>query len=165
MRLVDFAPEHFDALISWASTPDQLLLWAGPSFPYPLSAGYLQRHLDSARQTGAAHLYTALDSADQPIGHGEIGAIEDGVGKLMRVVLAPSARGQGHGRKLTEALVQEAFGPLDLRRLLLNVFAFNGPALRCYALCGFRLFRVLPEPRTYAGRPEWVHTMELLRPD
>lgn len=164
MRLVPFAPEHDAALISWSPDPDTLLLWAGRQLTFPLTQDQLDAHRESARRTGAAILYTALDDGDRPVGHGEIGRIEEGTATLMRVVIAPGVRGRGIGVALVQALVEEAFGPLDLDRLILNVFVFNEAALRCYTTCGFRFLSLRPEPWIYRGQPERIHTMELLRP-
>jgi len=163
MRLVPFAPEHDAALIAWSPDPDALLLWAGRELTFPLTSDQLDAHRASAEISGAAHLYTAVEDRI-PVGHGEIGRIEEGTGTLMRVVLDPQQRGRGRGEWLVRRLVAEGFDRHGLDRLLLNVFAGNEPALRCYTRCGFRFFRLRPDPWIYRGQPEWVHTMELLRP-
>ena len=54
-----------------------------------------------------------------------------------RVWLLPAHWGQGHGTEVTRLALAHAFGPLDLHRVELSVFAFNPRAQRAYEKAGF----------------------------
>jgi RimJ/RimL family protein N-acetyltransferase len=49
----------------------------------------------------------------------------------------PSARGRGVGTAALRAMLQHAFGDLNLERVQLGVLSDNGPAIALYQKCGF----------------------------
>lgn len=58
------------------------------------------------------------------------------VAALGNITTHPEARGRGHGRRVTAALVRRLLE--DCEQVGLNVKADNTPAIRCYAGLGFR---------------------------
>ena len=56
----------------------------------------------------------------------------------LRIVLV-GERGQGYGSEAIRAVLDHGFGVVGLHRISLSVFAFNGPAIRAYQKCGFRI--------------------------
>jgi len=58
---------------------------------------------------------------------------------LGHVVVAPSHRNLGYGRRFVEALLERAFTGLGARQVSLVVFPDNTAALRCYRRTGLRV--------------------------
>ncbi|MBG6334047.1 GNAT family N-acetyltransferase, partial [Pseudomonas aeruginosa] len=87
----------------------------------------------------------------------------NGVVRLARIALAPSARGQGLGLPMLEALLAEAFADADIERVELNVYDWNAAARHLYRRAGFRE-EGLRRSATRVGRERWnVVLMGLLR--
>lgn len=167
IELVRFAAEHFDSLIRWSPDADFLLQWAGPGLRHPLTREQLAKLVaDAEGPESTGQLYTALRRDDRAvIGHGELGWLDplNGNAKLMRIVLAPEARGQGLGEALVRELARIGFEEHALHRLDLHVFPFNRQAVHCYERVGFRLEGTLREARRH-GDGYWdVCVMGLLR--
>lgn len=167
IELVPFEESHFDLLIEWSPTAEFLLQWAGPGLGFPLDREQLGRLLATGQGTSPeAHLFTARRAHDGAVvGHGELGGLDrrNLSARLMRILVTPSARGQGFGTVIVRELTRVGFEELGLHRLTLNVFDFNHAAIRCYERAGFRLEGTLRE----AGRHQdgyWnVCTLGLLR--
>lgn len=125
------------ALMSWASSQDELLQWSGPHFTYPLDEKQLREYAASAGQN--RHLISVVSSgSDAVLAHAELNILPDhDLGQIRRVAVAPEARRRGIGTKLMRWLVQFAFMDLHLHRLELVVFSFNWHARRCYEAAGF----------------------------
>jgi RimJ/RimL family protein N-acetyltransferase len=73
--------------------------------------------------------------------------------------------GRGIGRKVTDLVLQQAFGPLGLHRVDLRVLSFNIRAIRCYEACGFRLEGIERESALVGGdwHDDWI--MAILEQD
>jgi RimJ/RimL family protein N-acetyltransferase len=54
----------------------------------------------------------------------------------------PENRNKGYGGEALRLLLEYAFGKLNLRNVMLTVFAFNKAAVACYEKVGFRLMGV-----------------------
>jgi RimJ/RimL family protein N-acetyltransferase len=80
--------------------------------------------LDAQTATGLGHCQLSYDwEREQAV--------------LCRVLMAPSARGQGLGGELVRFAVEQAFGSDGIYRLELRVFDFNNAAIRLYEGVGF----------------------------
>ncbi|MCR3762633.1 GNAT family N-acetyltransferase [Pseudomonas aeruginosa] len=87
----------------------------------------------------------------------------NGVARLARIALAPTARGQGLGLRMLDALLAEAFADTDIERVELNVYDWNSAARHLYRRAGFRE-EGLRRSATRVGRERWnVVLMGLLR--
>ena len=138
--LIPFDRDVFDLLIEWSPSSEFLLQWAGPGLVHPLTHAQLEDLLELGQ----------LDLRNRSA-------------KLMRILLAPRARGQGLGDALVRALVRVGFEELGLHRLDLNVFDFNESAIRSYERVGFAREGLLREARRH-GASYWnVQVMGLLR--
>lgn len=56
----------------------------------------------------------------------------------LRIALSLPARGQGFGTAALRLVLAHAFGPLELHRVSLEVYAFNVRAIHVYEKVGFR---------------------------
>jgi GNAT superfamily N-acetyltransferase len=63
--------------------------------------------------------------------------LDQGIGVIGRVLIAPDRRGSGLGAALMQELVAVGFDQLGLHRLQLNVYDFNTGAVACYQRAGF----------------------------
>lgn len=63
---------------------------------------------------------------------------------LFGLYVHPDAAGRGVGRRLVEAVLEEARGNAAIRAVQLTVTESNEPALRLYASCGFERFGIEP---------------------
>lgn len=148
IELREFALADSPFLVSWIDGPTQLLTWAGPTFTWPLDAQQLAAYAtESARRT-----WMGVDSATgDPVGHASL-RIDADTARLGRVLVAPEARGRGVGADLLTEVLMVAFGPLDLRRVTLGVFAHNTSALGLYERLGFRKDGVIEDVERVDGQ-------------
>jgi RimJ/RimL family protein N-acetyltransferase len=141
IRLADFTEGDIDRLVEWVASREILRQRAGSAFTYPLTRETMVSHLQRAGQQGDRRIFKALNLvAEEPIGHIELGAIdrEHRIARVGRVFVAPEHRGRRYGSQMVHAVVEMAFGELQLQRLELSVFDFNLPAVACYERVGFR---------------------------
>jgi len=138
--------EDAGALVSWASSADELLQWSGPLFSHPLDREQLRAYAETAGDRRHLISGIALDGSgvtrgrrETIVAHAELNVLpEHRLGQIRRVAVAPERRGGGIGHRLVRWLVDFGFDELGLNRLELVVFSFNEPALRCYRSAGFR---------------------------
>jgi len=124
-------------LRSWVASPEQLLLWAGPSFTWPLDDDQLAAY-QKAWAGADRRVWTAVDATTgSPVGHASVRLVEPDTGRLGRVLIDPHRRGHGLGDALVGAVLSHAFTPMGLARVELGVFAHNTPAVRLYERHGF----------------------------
>jgi RimJ/RimL family protein N-acetyltransferase len=140
LELRPFAPDDYQRLIGWATSPELLAQWAGAgSFDYPLT----EAQLEAYRQTGLgpnaeSRIFTAVLAGATPVGHIELGFIrpDNGTGSVCRVLIGPEWRGRGLGTEMVRALLRFGFEAFGLRRIDLRVYGFNETAIRCYTRVG-----------------------------
>ena len=127
LRLRDFLAGDDAWLIGCVGSPEELERFAGPSLTWPLTEAQLQ----GIRDDPAVTAWTA-EVGGEPVGHVEVVRMEDGSGRVARVLIDPRRRGEGLARKLVAAAIERAPS-----RLALSVFADNQPAIRTYLALGF----------------------------
>lgn len=121
LQLVPFQLEHFPILQRWFATEKELVQWAGPALRHPLSLEQMHEDLAESRRRPPLRLLWSACRDDQVIGHCQLlFDRRNGVVRLARIALAPSARGQGLGLPMLEALLAEAFADADIERVELN---------------------------------------------
>lgn len=137
--LETFAPDDFDALIGWFDSDAALIQWAGPTLEFPLDRAQCAALL--AETEGALPerlIWTAKAEDGRIVGHVQLALDRrNGVGRPGRVGIAPAERGRGFGLAMLAEVVARAFAMEGLERLELNVYTFNGPAIRTYEKLGF----------------------------
>ena len=129
MRLAPFEHRHAALVLSWAQDPEELDHWASLSErPSPAIFGEWLAERDT---------HGRLLVGEQPVAYGElwVSGAESEV-ELAHILVSPSARGQGVGRALTEALVEEARAH-EVSSAWVRVVPANEAALRCYDAAGF----------------------------
>ena len=136
-----------DAVASWIASARECELWAGPRLPFPLDVTTLPARIDF----DAARTF-AMSSADRLVAFGQIVPKALRRAHLARIIVAPEARGHGHGERLIRLLIEEASRLLHLR-VSLNVDRENAPAIALYSKVGFHeARRPADEPDAHGSR-------------
>ncbi|MGW4230291.1 GNAT family N-acetyltransferase [Streptomyces sp. NPDC004980] len=101
-----------------------------------------------------------------PVGHIALSDqnIVNGTAQI-ELMLAPEARGLGHGTAAVDALVDLAFGELPLHRLTAETHTDNASALAVLAKAGFVHEGVSRSACLHRGRRHDLAVLSLLRPE
>jgi len=128
-------PEAADyaALGSWTPDADSCARWAGPKLKFPFAA----RQLPQLLAEPGAHSFVLSRGSAEALGFCQFWVREPGVAHLARIILAPSARGQGLAATLCRLLMAEAARAVDAKAFTLRVYRDNHPALATYEGLGF----------------------------
>lgn len=125
--------DDMETLMTWFRTAEDVNVWGGPKFRFPFT---LETFLEDCHWP--AMLSFALRDSDDMLAFGQVYERQNRI-NLARLVASPEHRGKGFGRKLVEALIEEAPSHFDCDEYSLFVYRDNVPALRCYESCGFRI--------------------------
>ena len=141
IHLTPFQIQHFDQLISWIDSPEMLLQWSGPRrYTFPLNQRQLIVQLsETFGPEPVTRMYNALNDQEQVVGHIEFRGIDrrDNVAVLCAVMIAPAERGKHLCLPMVRCALQLGFEELQFRRIELNVYDTNAPAISCYERAGF----------------------------
>ena len=150
-------------MLGWIEGEEQMVLWSGKRFRYPLDREQLRGYRIDAARPGSGRRVYAVEADGDVVGHVELAGLDHvrGSGVLARVLVAPAARGRGIGEAMVRAALRTAFGELRVELLLLRVYAHNQAALELYRRLGFRRLSLEPELVPVAGRRWEVWTMQL----
>jgi ribosomal protein S18 acetylase RimI-like enzyme len=122
-------------VISWFETPAELRRFAGDAVAWPLTAV----QLDAWRadpELIAWSAWVSLPHEEAIVGHAQLIRRGPARGHLARVAVAPTRRGQGHGRAIVTAVLAHA-ASLGLDLVTLNVYRDNERGIRLYRSLGF----------------------------
>jgi len=139
IELAPFGVNDCPRLIRWIDSPRLLAQWGRWKFRFPLDEKQLEDYLrETTGESPSRIVFKSLHSSEV-VGHIELNAINRGNGtaSICRVFVAPEHRGKGFARDMLRMILNHGFGTLGLRRIDLQVFDFNQPALACYESVGF----------------------------
>jgi ribosomal-protein-alanine N-acetyltransferase len=123
----------YAAIGTWVPDADSCVRWAGPKLKFPFDPQKLPQLL---AEPGAHSFVLSRGQADA-LGFCQFWVREPGVAHLARIILAPSARGQGMAATLCRLLMAEAARTVDAKAFTLRVYRDNHPALATYEGLGF----------------------------
>ena len=154
LQIKPFVEKDFERLINWIPNQRFLTQWAGPFFYYPLNKRQLFNYLKETNvDKPEKFIFKVLDNKKQKtIGHIEIGYINYNKleAALCRVLIGDADyKNKGYGLEMTELAMSYAFQKIGLNRIVLGVYDFNTPAIRCYQKAGFETYEIrkkLPVP-------------------
>ncbi|MEP7277886.1 MAG: GNAT family protein [Bacteroidota bacterium] len=159
IALQPFNKTGYARLISWVTSAEMLMQFAGPDLPFPLSQEQLDRSVADTNRIACTAWYIP---DQQPIGHAEIYLPEAGTARLCRILIGDTAyRGQGLGLSLVLALLDLAFSRPGMEIVTLNVFDWNLPAIKCYENAGFNINKDQALTRHINGQAWTVLCMSL----
>lgn len=141
IALQPFDPADIDRMLGWIDTPEELMLWSGTHFTFPLTADQLESRYQRAVTSTDMRMFKVVDTATGThIGHIELTDIDlvNENAKISCVLLGDRAyRGKGLGSQMIDLLLDCGFGELNLHRITLFVFDTNTAAIRAYERSGF----------------------------
>jgi RimJ/RimL family protein N-acetyltransferase len=137
IRLEKFTENDFDNLISWITTEEDLIQFAGTIFSYPLSKEQLHKYIENPNVNAFKVLY---DGESAPIGHAEIFLPNNNVPRLCRILIGnKNYRGKGLGEQIVRELLKICFDKFNSDRVELNVYDWNASAIKTYEKVGFKV--------------------------
>jgi len=130
-----FDDSHVGSVVRWVGSADELR-WLAPSTDWPLTVEKVR----AWRRGGGGSYGLYLGDRAEPIGHGELNPMRANPSQLWmgHIIVAPSHRRLGFGRRFVTELARLAFERYHAERLILVVFPSNTTALNCYMATGFR---------------------------
>ena len=137
-------PSDAKTIVSWFFTRAEVLSWAGPTVPDPLTARW------PAQQFETASYYVWVDACGRLQGVFALNFRGDGNTRFGRFALSPGFR----GRKLARTLVQEVISvarSMGARQLSLGVYGSNRIAKHVYESVGFEVFEERPAQEDPSG--------------
>ncbi|WP_164483775.1 MULTISPECIES: GNAT family N-acetyltransferase [unclassified Polaromonas] len=123
----------YAALATWVIDADSCARWAGPKLPFPFDP----QQLPALLAEPGAHSFVLSRGPGEALGFCQFWVREAGVAHLARIILAPSARGQGLAVTLCRLLMDEAARTVGAQAFTLRVYRDNHPALATYEGLGF----------------------------
>jgi RimJ/RimL family protein N-acetyltransferase len=157
IELRAFTETDVALILDWITTEEDMLLWSGTAFRWPLDAA----RLATAAAEPDRRSWTAVDpGTGAAVGH--VSLLVDTrhrTGRLGRILTAPTARGRGLGARLVDAALDVAFDELRLHRVGLGVYSHNATALRLYERSGFVREGVLRDVTSVNG--SWWSSVEM----
>ncbi len=139
ITLKPFEKADLPQLNQWIANAQQLLLFSGDYFTFPIDENQIIHYLSDKQRLAFQVLHNKI-----PIGHAELYQENHQQARLCRILLSEGSRGQGLGKQCIQALLTHCFDDLDLHTVHLNVFDWNLAAIKCYEKCGFQ---ITPTPK------------------
>jgi RimJ/RimL family protein N-acetyltransferase len=167
VQLEYMSEDEFGLIVEWfgREKPDMLLQWAGPTYTYPLTVGQLLDHYREGinHETARTFVYKILDElTGEAAGMIQLGRIDRTAGTAVvgRFWIQEHLRHKGVGTAALRKLIDKAAREFQLRQLILRVFDFNLPAIKCYEKLGFRIC-ARNEKVCQASNGEWWSEYEM----
>lgn len=139
ISLEKFTESDFDRLINWIKSEEELILFAGPNFKFPLTKKQLSEYIASDNR----RVFKVIDKkSEEVIGHCELNDINQNTrnARVCRMLIGDeSKRNKGYGSKVLKELIRIAFIELSLNNITLKVYEKNAMAVSCYKNCGFEI--------------------------
>ena len=139
ISLEKFTESDFDRLINWIKSEDELILFAGPNFKFPLTKKQLSEYIAGDHRK----VFKVVDNkSKEVIGHCELNDINVNTknARVCRMLIVDeSKRNKGYGGKVMKELIRIAFNELSLNNITLKVYEKNAMAIMCYKNCGFEI--------------------------
>jgi ribosomal protein S18 acetylase RimI-like enzyme len=121
-----------ETIISWISDESACKIWAGPKVKFPLSIESLSKDIEFSDNNSYCLIKSEAITA-----FGQILTKEKGRLHFARIIVDPSKRAMGYGKRLCNELLQIA-DQKGCHKISLNVYRNNTSALKLYEDLGFR---------------------------
>jgi len=138
-----FQETDFPRLIDWINSERLMIQWGRWNFVFPLTVPQLSEYMKNTQGDKPNRIVLKGLTARnrEVIGHIELDRISytQGTASVCRVLIGPpEMRGKGYGQSLIREILRYAFENLVLRRVDLQVYAFNTSAIASYERVGFK---------------------------
>ncbi len=164
LQVEKFKAIDIGRVCSWIKSEAAMVLWAGPSFEWPMTQKQLREQLRAAKGKAATLFPFGLYRGSVLIGYCELAQYnrKSQSANLSRVIISPKHRNKGFAQIMIGHVLKFGFGELGLNRIGLGVFDFNKLAIKCYKNMGFKLEGTLRESYK-VGDSFWnCHVMSIL---
>ena len=138
LTLKPFKEDAFPLLMKWIENEEQMTLWSGSSFTFPLT----EKQLTAYQADESQIAFSAFSNeTGECIGHIAIGRINNRhqsarIGKVL--IGDAKMRGKGLGEEMMREAVRFCFQHLRLHKVTLGVYEQNARAIACYEKIGFK---------------------------
>ncbi len=133
--LVPFQKSWTPEILSWVSSPTDLVLWSGSTFPKGLSISLFLRHLQRSDLNAIAQ----LDPTGKLLCYGEVVRMSPSRCSFCRIIVRPDSRGLGVGKAFCQQLLDWCILERGYTEVILNTLGNNQKALSCYQSIGFTI--------------------------
>ena len=134
--LEPFTKKDFETFKSWITDEEELALFAGPIFSFPVKDAELIAYLNRPEIKPFKVIFR---ETGENIGHCELNFGHE-LPRLSRILVGDqSMRGKGIGEQIVIEMVSIIFQNHSVQKVDLNVFDFNKSAIRCYEKVGFEI--------------------------
>lgn len=156
LKRVSYDHKYIDAIASWSSNYDELFIYAGVEFTFPLTADQLDIHFSNFPDRE----WHVIVENDQALAFGEIIPQEGNIPRLGRLIVDPAKRGKGYGAALIKALQERCVELYNSPAIQLFVFDFNETAIKSYLSYGFEFVKDGTIMVSHLGQEYTCHKME-----
>jgi ribosomal protein S18 acetylase RimI-like enzyme len=118
--------------MTWFPEADAVMIWGGPSFRHPFTRSTFFEDI----YWGRLESFSLRDPSAMLAGFGQL-YDRDGRVHLARLVVKPTMRGEGIGKRLINMLMTAGQSRVPGDEFSLFVFRDNMPAYECYKSMGF----------------------------
>lgn len=118
-------------IASWVPDAEAVYAFAGPWMTWP----FLPSDLDDLHKRPGATAWMLDTGEGEPVGHVQLTPADDAL-RIGRLIVDPTVRGQGWGRRILLLALEHARAR-GVPRVQLGVLASNTPARRLYESLGF----------------------------
>lgn len=157
MKLRNLEENDFKTLISWVDNAQDLMLFAGSAYSFPLDEKQLLATLNDSK----IECFSMLNDQNEMVGHCQLFLLEKSV-KIARVIINPAYRGQSFGRILMELLLNYIQQFYSTFLIELYVFDFNTRAISLYESLGFER-QEIGEKLTVVNGQTW-RAIKMIKP-
>jgi ribosomal protein S18 acetylase RimI-like enzyme len=133
--LIPFDIKEFSTLNRWIDSKETIELFAGYDWNYPLTEKDFSKYIKN--NPSKFHFYYHTELKSNAIGFAEIITEGENTPRIGRLILNPNHRGQGHGSRFIQELIQKAKIIKPSKLVYLYVFEDNYKALKTYERLGF----------------------------
>ena len=139
MKLRKYKTEDANEIINWIRNEEELFLWSADIYnKFPLEAEDINSFYEECLKKSNFYPMTLIED-ERIIGH-LILRNTDKNNEIIRlgfIIVDPSFRGNGIGKKLINLAIDYAKNYLKAKEINLGVFENNIPAYKCYKSVGF----------------------------
>lgn len=142
MKLRKYQKEDSAIICSWIKDEKSLYQWSADRIgKFPLADDDLDKNYEPTISNNKFIPLTAIDEDGVVVGHLFIrypNQEDNSVVRFGYVIVNPSIRGKGNGKRMLQLAIEYAKEELGASRVTLGVFANNDSARYCYEAVGFR---------------------------
>lgn len=163
VRVEPLRAEDYGRLVAWIDSPEELLLWGGTPFSYPLTEDQLRDHYEGSEGAVGRRGFRGVEDG-RTVGSLELDRIdrEHRSASISRVIVDPDERGRGVATGMLREVLALCFLELDLHRVELRVFESNEAAIACYESVGFVHEGLLRDTHRHGGEYRSTVQMSML---